>query len=54
MDPNAELAFLRWLASEAQVSGDNEPWAKSFTALDNWLSNGGSLPADWSVIQEPS
>ncbi len=50
MDPNEALAQLRRYA-DAAVDDAPEDWLdmapELFQALDDWLSRGGFLPADW-------
>lgn len=56
MDPDVALVTLRtWLGSrdwewfERQNSSDGlRVVRESFEALDDWLSRGGALPADWA------
>lgn len=43
MDPNTALQALRKYASD--TGGE---FAEQFEALDEWLSKGGFLPADWA------
>lgn len=62
MDPNATLRILRDLCSyivevvydengewigDSEVAGYAVDLADEFTILDNWIMNGGFLPADW-------
>jgi hypothetical protein len=54
MDPNAALARLRDLANGIDKENDHgrlaylaEDMAVVFEGLDDWLSNGGFLPAEW-------
>lgn len=51
MDPNETLAKLRRLAANVHNYGaeydDGEEFAELVVALDEWLSQGGFLPADW-------
>ena len=56
MDPEAALLTLRELVTEIQDNREqavaDPEWvlaqfAEQFDALDNWLKNGGFLPADW-------
>lgn len=60
MDPDANLDELRKRVAKAQscimagsslnkVEDDIERACELFEALDNWLSDGGFLPKDWSV-----
>lgn len=47
MDPEVALAALReWARTQAE-EGDSA--VEAFTALDEWLSRGGFLPADWAA-----
>jgi hypothetical protein len=43
MDPDAVLAEIRELLEE----GNSDEAGLSFMQLDDWLSNGGSLPVAW-------
>jgi hypothetical protein len=56
MDPDAALAELREFVAEVKEQRDYSVgelenllsyFAEHFEALDNWLTNGGFLPADW-------
>lgn len=51
MDPNTTLADIRESA-EVFLSGANDEravaLAEAVIALDEWLTKGGFLPADWS------
>lgn len=51
MDPNKTLAELRsaaiWLYESDAYTADLEYVLSLFEALDEWLSQGGFLPADW-------
>lgn len=56
MDPNATLRDLRDLVREESLDGDwaaetaaerCAQYAELLTALDEWLSKGGFLPAAW-------
>ena len=51
MDPNKTLEDLRaelaWLHGETTDTPDPEYVLDLFEALDQWLSQGGFLPADW-------
>jgi hypothetical protein len=56
MDPETTLGTIRelvasMLAQGAQVVGSHaakgHALAEQVEALDNWLSKGGELPADW-------
>jgi hypothetical protein len=54
MDPNAALAEARQAADQVEASGDEGidvdaafTLTEKFRALDEWLSRGGFLPADW-------
>lgn len=51
MDPNANLAeqrriLARFNADEASLA-DAERLAELVAALDEWISRGGFLPAEW-------
>lgn len=50
MDPNAALAEIRELVKRENDDQDGS-WAiaavERFEALDEWITNGGFLPADW-------
>ncbi len=48
MDPNTTLARLRELAAAADDVEEAAELAEAFHALDEWLSRGGFLPADWA------
>lgn len=50
MDPNANLAELRELASAQLNGGQTDPdrMAELVEALDEWITRGGFLPADWT------
>lgn len=59
MDPNETLKNLRELVAEIISSKNNEcincnvinigeEFAEQFQALDEWLSEGSSLPDDWT------
>lgn len=53
MDPNATLATLREIVSLARTNSADpagliSDLVETFPALDEWLSSGGFLPADWS------
>jgi hypothetical protein len=52
MDPDETLRRMREL-SQILLSGDMSMWAcielaVKAEALDEWLSRGGNLPADWN------
>jgi len=58
MDPDEALARLRrmveedltdraWSADTAAADDRCQTYAVQFQAVDNWLTNGGFLPADW-------
>lgn len=49
MDPNANLKEMRALIKEhlAGKEIDVDLLVELVDSLDNWLSNGGFLPADW-------
>lgn len=47
MDPNETLRELRHLIEINGEENFSEEIAEKFTALDEWLSKGGFLPADW-------
>jgi len=56
MDPDAALRAarlaLRNMSSapnSAEFIGSAESLAEHFAALDEWLGNGGFLPADWNT-----
>ena len=62
MDPNATLAELRGAASRIVDELDHERQpdlddvqriAEAFQDLDEWLSKGGFLPADWTNESNP-
>jgi hypothetical protein len=44
MDPDEALRALRRLADTAEAP---EAWADYFSGLDDWLTGGGFLPAQW-------
>lgn len=50
MDPNETLRMLRrWAAGMADPAWTSEEDAQNaFTDLDEWLSKGGFLPAEWA------
>lgn len=52
MDPNETLRWLRRSADaiEADEYADDvaQEMTEQFRSLDEWLSKGGFLPADWS------
>lgn len=50
MDPNKRLAELRHLISINGEEDYSEEISEKFEALDKWLSDGGSLPADWKTV----
>lgn len=51
MDPNATLRELRDLVRDAENGEDvQDEIAERFAALDNWITRGGFLPAEWSTI----
>lgn len=60
MDPDEALAELRRLAhdyTEDQVDDEHEAALRLielFQALDQWVCNGGFLPAEWTEALEPS
>lgn len=51
MDPNAMLAFIRERLQTVRQLRDSTPsaieLATAIDDLDEWLSKGGYLPADW-------
>lgn len=50
MDPNATLAEIRELIETENTLKDGQytdDIIERFEALDEWLSKGGFLPADW-------
>lgn len=47
MDPNETLR----LAREAMQRGDNEMVAYYLRTLDEWITNGGLLPAAWDPFK---
>lgn len=54
MDPDAALAVIRELAAEINEAGPDAldeiaamRLADHVTGLDQWLTKGGFLPADW-------
>ena len=51
MDPNANLAELRTLLKSWEAGGDTPPdydrAMDLMIALDEWITNGGALPAAW-------
>lgn len=50
MDPNKTLAAIREILyeeSEATQEEDLQNLCDLMESLDEWLSNGGFLPADW-------
>lgn len=55
MDPNETLRMLRLTIKQLRVDEDSDVWeahaneiCEYVEALDDWLTNGGFLPADWS------
>lgn len=57
MDPDATLAEARRIylgVLYEKGEGDLERLSELFEALDNWLRNGGFLPADWRKGQAGS
>jgi hypothetical protein len=48
MDPNEALKQLRHYVNHLLTPDNQERACEAFNALDQWLSNGGFLPADWS------
>lgn len=48
VDPDALLAMLRRLVGDVDASGDHEPWAQAFDALDWYISQGGPPPWAWA------
>lgn len=54
MDPNTALATIRTLCTPNGQTGDVEYdlhlLIEAFDALDDWLSKGGFLPADWAKM----
>ena len=54
MDPDAALDQLRALAARVQADqrlshSDVVAAAEAFSALDNWLREGGFLPSAWHL-----
>ena len=56
MDPNETLKRLREIVKRWHTDGDPnaildefEEAVEQFTALDEWLSNGGMPPKDWGM-----
>lgn len=59
MDPNAVLEELRFAVSDYIIASDNDSadaehdaaarMADCAEALDEWMSKGGFLPAEWAV-----
>jgi hypothetical protein len=47
VDPDAALAEIRSLTKSASTYDDWHRLAELVTALDEWLTNGGSLPRAW-------
>lgn len=47
MDPNATLAQIRHMVKEGSFCEDFAEIAELIEALDEWLSKGGYLPAEW-------
>jgi hypothetical protein len=49
MDPNAALADIRSILADRAEDGswDADQLAERINDLDNWLTRGGFLPADW-------
>jgi hypothetical protein len=54
MDPNEILKKLRTWAGEGYDAGDAHYAAEDFTALDDWLRNGGFLPEAWDRRAQPT
>lgn len=50
MDPNAALAEIRTLVDACQLGGviDGDRLVELISALDEWIVDGGFLPAAWS------
>lgn len=55
MDPNATLKIMRQLTKRVQsrpnvtaTDADAHELAAALVDLDEWLSNGGFLPQEWS------
>lgn len=50
MDPNAALTEMRAIIASCQDGRDYDAdrLAELAGALDQWLSSGGFLPADWA------
>lgn len=52
MDPNESLRQLRLMVSPAAHGNlGADEFAEAFMALDQWLSGGGFLPADWTNLK---
>jgi len=57
MDVNAALAELRELTAAWERAGSRGPWSEADADraielardLDQWISRGGFLPADWAA-----
>lgn len=49
MDPNATLAEIRALVAACQAGDiiDGDRLAELVSALDEWITGGGFLPAAW-------
>lgn len=57
MDPTETLRLLRLTIKQQRVdehpllrTAQSEEIAECFEALDEWLSKGGFLPADWNRV----
>lgn len=50
MDPNAALAEIRSILADRAEDGtwDAERLAELINGLDDWITGGGFLPADWA------
>jgi len=56
LDPNKCLKELRLLvyedASVHTAAYNYDELAERFKALDEWIMNGGLLPADWEITKQ--
>lgn len=48
MDPNATLAAIRAMINDGESA--DVLLVNAFQDLDDWLSKGGALPNDWSIL----